>query len=468
MTTVSSTVPVPPPSRQEIHRKLSVHAKPKKVSMTPSGMSGTESDSDSQVATDLGSPHAHGSGGASIYASGSQQPLQSIAERRSGSGDESDEDEDEEGEWRVAAGGKGTEGEKSVVKTGYLWKKGSRRKTWKKRWFVLRSPHLAYYKTSAEYQLLRLLDLNEVHSVTPVSLKKHLNTFGLVLPTRTFYLQTETEDEVLAWVRALNEVRERLQLTASISPVPTPPINIPPRSKSETGTGLATPITPSPPNQAVTSSDEDEPPSNFSSSPGAARTLSPAKGLGAPIANDPTKVILSGYLMKCGKRKSWRKRWFVLTGEKLVYCGNHMDNKHQRQIPLAQVLDAMEYKMPSHRNGPAVQTPLPSPPIHTALDELSDPHSAHADNHTFKIVTTKRSILLCAPSEEEEIRWLSAVRALIARRSSHVGSSLMSKTSAGEGGTSATSGGAILKGGRRRSISAGGLVAAVEEVVGNV
>jgi hypothetical protein len=37
--------------------------------------------------------------------------------------------------------------------------------------------------------------------------------------------------------------------------------------------------------------------------------------------------------------------------------------------------------------------------------------------HTFKIVTTKRTLVLCAPSEEEEIQWLSAVRALIARRS---------------------------------------------------
>ena len=32
-------------------------------------------------------------------------------------------------------------------------------------------------------------------------------------------------------------------------------------------------------------------------------------------------------------------------------------------------------------------------------------------------MTTKRTLLLCAPSEEEEIKWLSAIRALIARRS---------------------------------------------------
>lgn len=38
-----------------------------------------------------------------------------------------------------------------------------------------------------------------------------------------------------------------------------------------------------------------------------------------------TKIVVSGYLMKCGsKRHNWRKRWFVLYGEKLVYSGSHM------------------------------------------------------------------------------------------------------------------------------------------------
>lgn len=38
-----------------------------------------------------------------------------------------------------------------------------------------------------------------------------------------------------------------------------------------------------------------------------------------------SKVVLSGYLMKCGsKRRTWRKRWFVLTEDKLMYSGSHM------------------------------------------------------------------------------------------------------------------------------------------------
>ena len=34
---------------------------------------------------------------------------------------------------------------------------------------------------------------------------------------------------------------------------------------------------------------------------------------------------MSGYLMKCGsKRKTWRKRWFVLSADKMIYTGSHM------------------------------------------------------------------------------------------------------------------------------------------------
>ena len=36
--------------------------------------------------------------------------------------------------------------------------------------------------------------------------------------------------------------------------------------------------------------------------------------------------------------------------------------------------------------------------------------------HTFKIVTTEKTLLLCAPGEDDEIKWLGAIRALIARR----------------------------------------------------
>lgn len=60
-----------------------------------------------------------------------QHPLSSIAERRSGSGEDSEDDEDDqEGGWKTA-GPKTTPShsvDEIVIKAGYLWKKGERRK----------------------------------------------------------------------------------------------------------------------------------------------------------------------------------------------------------------------------------------------------------------------------------------------------------------------------------------------------
>ncbi|KAJ6532037.1 hypothetical protein B0H19DRAFT_1189762 [Mycena capillaripes] len=411
---------VPPPSPQEIHRKLSVHSMAGRSPRPPPPVvSGTESDSDTNLMPDTltGSLGASGS----AYAAPSVQPLlSSIAERRSGSGGEDSEDEDadeEEGGWKTAEPRRPQGGsvDESVIKAGYLWKKGERRKTWKKRWFVLRPAHLAYYKTAAEYQLLRLLDLSDVHSCTKVALKRHDNTFGLVSPIRTFYLQAKNEGEVHDWVKAIDEARQALLAASSgtaSSPIPIP--------RGRLGSHAPPPVTPSPPTQGyyMTSSDSDDASPSGQRSYSVSSQTRPTVPLGgtSPSAKshavDPAKTILSGYLMKCGsKRRNWRKRWFVLSGEQLVYSGSHMDTKPHRRFPFAEILDALEYDLPANRQNPALMAPPTSPPaVPPAPDD-------DANAHTFKIVTTKRTLLLCAPSEEDEIKWLGAVRALIARRS---------------------------------------------------
>ena len=94
-----------------------------------SQFSGPESDSDSILTPDL-SPLAAHSGTFAIAGSSTQKPLSSIAERTGGSGDgeETDDDEEEEG-WRTSTAEKNQPaGEDTVLKTGYLWKKGERRK----------------------------------------------------------------------------------------------------------------------------------------------------------------------------------------------------------------------------------------------------------------------------------------------------------------------------------------------------
>lgn len=228
---------------------------------------------------------------------------------------------------------------------------------------MLRPAHLAYYKTSAEYQLLKILDLSEIHSCTAISLKKHANTFGLVSPVRTFYLQASTQGEVQEWVKAIQDARETLMATSTVNSVPTPPIPIPgahPRS----GSHQAAPATPSPAShpsfmQNVTSSDSED------GSPSAARTYPTSSQMRAGIASSPSKVLhtpgkesskimISGYLMKCGqKRNNWRKRWFVLDGEKLVYSGSHMVSRSIHDISLLRlIIDCVcycsHYRIQSH------------------------------------------------------------------------------------------------------------------------
>ncbi|KAF7316618.1 hypothetical protein HMN09_00394400 [Mycena chlorophos] len=405
-----------PPSPQEIHRKLSVHSISHKSPRPHALIPGNESDSDS---LDTIVPSGSGSGG--VHYSASAHPnLSSIAERRSQSGGEDSEEEDDgdegAGGWRSAARASPqlNSAEESVIKAGYLWKKGERRKTWKKRWFVLRPAHLAYYKTAAEYQLLRLLELSEVHSCTVVALKRHENTFGLVSPVRTFYLQAKDGPDMQEWVRAIEDARQALQAAASGSasqPIPIPASGGAARGRNRTN-APPPPVTPSPPSHgySITSSDsEDASPSgprsySLSSSQPRQQPPNPAGGT-SPSARtpiDPGKTILSGYLMKCGsKRRNWRKRWFVLSAEQLVYSASHMDTKPHRRFPFKEILDALEYELPpQHQQGVSPGTVPPD----------------DGNTQTFKIVTTKRTLLLCAPNEEDEIKWLGAIRALIARR----------------------------------------------------
>jgi len=82
-----------------------------------------------------------------------------------------------------------------------------------------------------------------------------------------------------------------------------------------------------------------------------------------------------------------------------------MDTKPHGQFPFNDILDTLEYDLQS--------------PQRQYSGTASSPQGYQADDdktHTFKIVTTKRTLLLCAPSEDDEIKWMGAIRALMARR----------------------------------------------------
>ena len=144
------------------------------------------------------------------------------------------------------------------------------------------------------------------------------------------------------WVQHVNEAREALLGTSTQNSAMATPIPIPASGSRNQQTISQSPgaissrgaPTPSPPSARsvgfagpVTSdseSEDEQVQSEPAKTPEASN--SPAKPLaGTSMGKDLTKIILSGYLMKSrSKRKGWRKRYFVLTADALLYSASHM------------------------------------------------------------------------------------------------------------------------------------------------
>lgn len=134
------------------------------------------------------------------------------------------------------------------------------------------------------------------------------------------------------------------------------------------------------------------------------------------------------------------------------------DSRPLRHIPLTSVLDALDFESGESSSdaddsddNPSIASSVPTRQFSQLgkSGRSKDGHSSSAaertqtsasDDHTFRIVTAKRTIVLCAPSEEDEIKWLAAFRALLNRErwgAVASGSSVMSSGASGmEAGTS--------------------------------
>jgi hypothetical protein len=180
---------------------------------------------------------------------------------------------------------------------------------------------MGYYKTSAEYQLLRLLDLADVHSCSAIALKKHPNAFGLVSPVRTYYLRAESAGEALGWIEAIEGARQAMLATSSSRSKLLKSLARNPAAATSSHDENAAVETPTSPTRACFSSSDSEDVQGAEIVP----TASPSREPTGCALREPQKILLSGYLMKCGsKRRNWRKRWFMLSSEKLAYSASHM------------------------------------------------------------------------------------------------------------------------------------------------
>ncbi|KAI7876323.1 PH-domain-containing protein [Lichtheimia hyalospora FSU 10163] len=313
-----------------------------------------------------------------------------------------------------------------AVKSGYLLKKGEKRRTWKRRWFVLRTTKLAMYKDSKEYKLLRIIDLHEIHSVVHVTNNKYKYMFAISTPKRMFYLQADTQQEMNDWITTLERTKmEHMALDpdnddATSSLVDQPFSHQRRRSSQGNTSSIDHPPPPSLPTSRRLSK---QPPPHVAPvdipkavnyhhhdlsaySPSRTYPLSPisdhqahsfaTEGLASSeddeeygwrdemthVHHEETRnrVLMEGYLLKLGRNKGWRKRWFVLRTDTLSYYEDDKEYAPHRIIPLTHIIDALEIE-PISKN----------------------------KRFCFKIIIHKRSYVLCASSERELESWLNAL-----------------------------------------------------------
>jgi len=86
---------------------------------------------------------------------------------------------------------------------GFLVKLGAIRKSWRKRWFVLRKNELKYYKDKSSIKPIRTIDLECATVVEEEEIPGKINCFYLQLPSRTFHFYASTSREAGDWINML-------------------------------------------------------------------------------------------------------------------------------------------------------------------------------------------------------------------------------------------------------------------------
>ncbi|XP_041855871.1 pleckstrin homology domain-containing family A member 2 [Melanotaenia boesemani] len=93
-----------------------------------------------------------------------------------------------------------------VLRCGYCVKQGNVRKSWKRRFFTLDDIAVSYYKTEMDKEPLRAIALREIQKVHECLVKSgdlllRDNLFEIITSSRTFYIQTDSPEEMHGWIR---------------------------------------------------------------------------------------------------------------------------------------------------------------------------------------------------------------------------------------------------------------------------
>eukprot|EP00045_Choanoeca_perplexa_P013332 m.150851 g.150851 ORF g.150851 m.150851 type:complete len:322 (-) comp16324_c0_seq3:3349-4314(-) len=250
-----------------------------------------------------------------------------------------------------------------ALKSGYMYKQGAKRKSWKQRFFLFFGPvmdgkivvkpaQLAYYKTAhvkgrSPCGVIFPADRLSVMEDDSIPAQQTYR-YGLTItvPGRTYYMLASTPADREEWIRLIMDAK----------PVDAP--SLAPSGSSTFGAEYKTPL-PAPSNRAR------------------------VRSTGEAIVSSH---ICQGYLRKEGyKIKNWKRRWFTLKGAYVYYYKDRMIPNPLGQIDLNDCDGAGARDDPDLLNG-------------------------------FDIVTQDRTYLLQAETPEERDMWLNAVAAVLNTR----------------------------------------------------
>ncbi|KAL0602196.1 Pleckstrin homology domain-containing family H member 1 [Plecturocebus cupreus] len=107
-------------------------------------------------------------------------------------------------------------GGESLEKSGYLLKMGSRMKTWKRRWFVLRQGQIMYYKSPSDV-IRKPQGQVDLNSRCQIVRGEGSQTFQLISEKKTYYLTADSPSLLEEWIRVLQGL---LKVQATGPPAP--------------------------------------------------------------------------------------------------------------------------------------------------------------------------------------------------------------------------------------------------------
>lgn len=310
-----------------------------------------------------------------------------------------------------------------VLKSGWLNKRTSKTKTWKKRWFVLRGDRFSCYKDNKEYKVHRQVLLSELSACAMLKHTKRAHVFGLFSPSKNYHLQGGDVKDAEEWVELIRKAagltdsgEEYIMSTAQNEEFPQSPTATPssPLFLANPSAGRIQPLAIggmschtleySGAEVASCSSFSDaarisqlslsHPEAGPTTLPGSdAIKDAPRPGLqktGTGLSEmEQSRVIWHGYLY-CLKSKGgvrqWKKLWVVVRPVNVAFYKTEEEYRAIRLIPLDNIIDAVE------------------------IDPLSK-----SKKHCFQLITEEKSYRFAAADEAQLAKCLGAIKVTLAK-----------------------------------------------------